>query len=157
MIRYSTEPNSPVVELTVEGRVSDADLKAAIARLRDDLERNGKTRVLEVIRHFTGIEPQALWTDLRLGLPLAHKVSRVAVVADQAWIRAASHLGRFFISAELKAVVAAHKLKLPRLAMPLRVMVTGAPQSPSIDAVLELLGRDQALHRIDAELAQFPQ
>jgi hypothetical protein len=103
MIRYSTEPNSPVVELTVEGRVSDADLKAAIARLRDDLERNGKTRVLEVIRRFTGMEPQALWTDLRLGLPLAHKVSRVAVVADQAWIRAASHLGRFFISAELKA------------------------------------------------------
>jgi glutamyl-tRNA synthetase len=61
------------------------------------------------------------------------------------------------INAQLKAVVAAHKLKLPRLAMPLRVMVTGAPQSPSIDAVLELLGRDEALHRIDAQLALFPQ
>jgi hypothetical protein len=103
MIRYSTEPNSPVVELTVEGKVTDADLKANIERLRDDLERNGKTRVLEVIQHFTGMEPQAVWTDLRLGLTLAHKVTRVAVVADQAWIRAASHLGRFFTSAELKA------------------------------------------------------
>ncbi|MPZ47075.1 MAG: glutamate--tRNA ligase [Betaproteobacteria bacterium] len=61
------------------------------------------------------------------------------------------------INAQLKAVVAEHKLKLPRLAMPLRVMVTGGPQSPSIDAVLELLGRDEALHRIDAQLALFPE
>lgn len=102
IIRYSTEPNSPVVELTVEGRITDADLRANIERLRDDLERNGKTRILEVIQHFTGMEPQALWTDLKLGLPLVHKVSRVAVVADQAWIRTVSHLGRFFTSAELK-------------------------------------------------------
>jgi|WetSurMetagenome_2_1015567.scaffolds.fasta_scaffold233487_2 hypothetical protein len=102
MIRYSTLPNSPVVELTVEGRITDAELKASIERLRDDLEQNGKTRILEVIQHFTGMEPQALWTDVRLGMPLASKVSRVAVVADQAWIRAATHLGRFFTSAELK-------------------------------------------------------
>ncbi|MGH8637472.1 MAG: glutamate--tRNA ligase [Burkholderiales bacterium] len=61
------------------------------------------------------------------------------------------------INAQLKAVVAEHKLKLPRLAMPLRVMVSGGPQSPSIDAVLELLGRDEALHRIDAQLALFPE
>jgi hypothetical protein len=103
MIGYSTEPGSPVVEITAEGKITDAELKAAMARLREDLEHNGKTRILEVIRHFTGIEPQALWTDVRLGLPLAGKVSRVAVVADQAWIRAATHLGRFFTQAELKA------------------------------------------------------
>jgi len=102
MIRYTTEPNSPVVELIVEGRITDADLKANIERLRDDLEHNGKTRILEVIEHFAGMEPQAIWTDIKLGVPLAQKVSRVAVVADQAWIRAASHLGRFFTSAELK-------------------------------------------------------
>lgn len=102
MIRYSTEPNSPVVELTVEGKITDADLRANIERLRDDLERNGKSRVIEVIQHFTGMEPRALWTDVKLGLPLSQKVRRVAVVADHAWIRAASHLGRFFTSAELK-------------------------------------------------------
>jgi hypothetical protein len=102
MISYRTEPGSPVVELAVQGKVTDADLKANITRLRDDLEQNGKTRILEVIEHFTGMEPQALWTDLKLGLPLAHSVSRVAVVADQGWIRSFSHLGRFFTSAELK-------------------------------------------------------
>jgi hypothetical protein len=102
MIHYSTEPGSPVVEIAVEGRITDAELKASIERMRDDLERNGKSRVIEVIQNFTGMEPQALWTDVKLGVPLANKVSRVAVVADQAWIRAATHLGRFFTSAELK-------------------------------------------------------
>ena len=86
-----------------------------------------------------------------------YKADARAALEDLRRRLAAAPWNRQTISAELKAVVAAHKLKLPRLAMPLRVMVTGAPQSPSIDAVLELLGRDQALHRIDAELAQFPQ
>ena len=102
MIRYSAEPGSPVVEIAVEGKVLDADLRAAIQRLRDDLDQHGKTRIVEVIRGFTGMEPQALWTDLKLGLPLAQKVTHVAIVADQGWIRAVSHLGRFFTAAEVK-------------------------------------------------------
>jgi len=38
--------------------------------------------------------------------------------------------------------------------MPLRIAVTGEPQTPSIDAVLELLGRDEVLRRLDAELGR---
>lgn len=60
------------------------------------------------------------------------------------------------ISAALKAVIAEHKLKMPKIAMPLRVMVTGGPQSPSIDATLELIGRDEVLSRMTRELAAFP-
>ncbi|RPI42979.1 MAG: glutamate--tRNA ligase [Betaproteobacteria bacterium] len=61
------------------------------------------------------------------------------------------------INATLKSVVAQHKLKLPRIAMPLRVMVTGEPQTPSIDAVLALIGRDEVLHRMNSQLELFPQ
>jgi len=60
------------------------------------------------------------------------------------------------INAALKSVVTQHKLKLPKIAMPLRVMVTGEPQSPSIDAVLALIGRDEVMNRMDAQLALFP-
>jgi glutamyl-tRNA synthetase len=60
------------------------------------------------------------------------------------------------ISEAIKAVVAAHKLKMPRVAMPLRVMVTGAAQTPSVDAVLELIGRDEVLARIEKQLQAFP-
>lgn len=56
----------------------------------------------------------------------------------------------------LKDVVAAHKLKLPQLAMPLRVMVTGETQTPSIDAVMELIGREETLRRIRDHLGRYP-
>jgi glutamyl-tRNA synthetase len=52
------------------------------------------------------------------------------------------------ISATTKEVLAAHKLKMPQLAMPLRLMITGQLQTPSIDAVLELFGRDVVLARL---------
>jgi len=50
----------------------------------------------------------------------------------------------------INEVVAQHQLKFPKVAMPLRVMLTGIAQSPSIDQVMALLGRDEVLARINA-------
>jgi glutamyl-tRNA synthetase len=61
------------------------------------------------------------------------------------------------INASVKQVVAEFKLKLPKIAMPLRVMVTGEAQTPSIDAVLELIGREEVIRRMDAALQRFPE
>jgi glutamyl-tRNA synthetase len=52
------------------------------------------------------------------------------------------------LSAAMKGVLAAHKLKMPQLAMPLRLIVTGQLQTPGIDAVLELFGREAVLARL---------
>jgi len=60
------------------------------------------------------------------------------------------------ISEAIKAVIGVHKLKMPKLAMPLRVMVSGTTQTPSIDATLELIGREQVLARMTAQLQHFP-
>lgn len=56
----------------------------------------------------------------------------------------------------IKASAVGHGLKLPKVAMPLRVMVTGEAQTPAINAVLELLGREETLKRMDTRLASFP-
>jgi hypothetical protein len=102
MIRYSTQPGSPVVEITVEGTVTNQELEEAIKGLQAGFDHDGKTRIIEIIQHFTGIELSAIWTDIRLGVPLAQKVDRVAVVADQKWIRQLAELGHLFTRAELK-------------------------------------------------------
>ena len=52
------------------------------------------------------------------------------------------------IAAALKEVLAAAGLKMPQLAMPVRVLVLGTPQTPSVDAVLELLPREKVLARL---------
>lgn len=103
MITYQSETGSPLVEIYVKGHVTNTELKDAMARMREDMELRGKTRIVEIIEDFTGIEPSALWTDIKLGIPLANKVTRVAVVADQSWIRAMTHLGSLFTKAEIKS------------------------------------------------------
>jgi len=60
------------------------------------------------------------------------------------------------INKEIKAAAKSLDVKLPKIAMPLRVMVTGEAHTPSIDAVLELLGRKETLSRINTCLAKLP-
>ena len=59
------------------------------------------------------------------------------------------------IQETLKAVVAESGLKMPKIAMPLRVLVTGETQTPSIDATLELFGRETVIGRLQKQLAKL--
>lgn len=52
------------------------------------------------------------------------------------------------ISAAIKGVLAAHGLKMPQLAMPVRVLTMGTPQTPSLDALLALHEREKVLQRL---------
>jgi glutamyl-tRNA synthetase len=54
------------------------------------------------------------------------------------------------ISAAIKQVLLDTGMKMPQLAMPLRVLVMGTPQTPSVDAVLELMSRDEVISRLRA-------
>ena len=49
------------------------------------------------------------------------------------------------------------ELKLGKVAQPLRVAVTGAGMSPSIDVTLELVGRDRTLQRLDRAIEYIKQ
>lgn len=68
-----------------------------------------------------------------------------AGIADVAWEAPA-------INALIKACVTQHGLKIPKLAMPLRVLLTGQAQTPSVDAVIELIGRDGVLAALGKNL-----
>ncbi|OEZ54021.1 glutamate--tRNA ligase [Duganella sp. HH105] len=52
------------------------------------------------------------------------------------------------LAAMIKEVLAANTLKMPQMAMPLRLIVTGQLQTPAIDAVLQIFGRDIILARL---------
>lgn len=52
----------------------------------------------------------------------------------------------------IEQAVTSNGLKFPKVAMPLRVMITGGGQSPSIDAVMALLGKSESLARMQAIL-----
>jgi hypothetical protein len=102
MITCKSDPTSSFIEIHVSGAVTNADLTACMGQAREAVEHQGKTRILEFIEHFTGIDPSALWTDIRLGVPLANKVTHVAIVADHAWVRAVTHVGVLFTKAKIE-------------------------------------------------------
>jgi glutamyl-tRNA synthetase len=52
------------------------------------------------------------------------------------------------VSAVFKEVLTEQGLKMPQLAMPVRVLVMGTPQTPSVDAVLWLCGKEKVLARL---------
>ncbi|MCT7655166.1 hypothetical protein MBH78_11670 [Oceanimonas sp. NS1] len=76
--------------------------------------------------------------------PLALARTRLAELAD--WQPAAIH-------EVVNAVAAELELGMGKVGMPLRVAVTGIGQSPAIDGVMALLGKDKVLARIDMALA----
>ena len=52
------------------------------------------------------------------------------------------------IGALIKMCIGKHGLKMPKLAMPLRVLLTGQAQTPSVDAVIALFPRELVLKRL---------
>ncbi len=52
------------------------------------------------------------------------------------------------LAALIKELLARHNLKMPKLAMPLRVMLVGQTHTPSVDAVLALFPRETVLARL---------
>jgi glutamyl-tRNA synthetase len=82
----------------------------------------------ELEQHVTAAAKPALAT-------LADKLATVA------WDKAA-------IAAAMKETLASHGLKMPQLAVPVRLLVCGRSQTPSIDAVLALFEREVVLKRL---------
>lgn len=70
------------------------------------------------------------------------------VLKDFATQAAGLEWNRAALSGLIKATLAAHGLKMPQLAIPLRVAVAGTTQTPAIDAVLEILGKQTVLERL---------
>lgn len=54
------------------------------------------------------------------------------------------------IAAVIKETLTANDVKMPKLGIPLRVAITGQKQTPAVDAVLMLIGKEAVLARLNA-------
>ena len=71
-----------------------------------------------------------------------------AVLAFADKLEALASWDKASISAAIKETIAAHGLKMPQLAIPVRVLACGRAQTPSVDAVLELFDKEILLNRL---------
>ena len=90
----------------------------------------------------TGRQPSAEDTSAHVPETVRPALNQLAdALASCEWSKAS-------IAAVIKQVLAAHSLKMPQLAMPVRVLVMGTPQTPSLDAILELMKREDVVARL---------
>ena len=58
------------------------------------------------------------------------------------------------IAALIKELIVKHGVKMPKLAMPLRVMLVGQTQTPSVDALVTLFPREMVMARMARQLSK---
>jgi len=127
------------------GNPQAVDLKAVMALLKDRAET--LNQLADGAMLFCGpyapadAELLAAHVDDAARALLADFAARARALAD--WTPQA-------IDALIKDLLAEHGVKMPKLGIPLRVVVTGRKQTPSIGAVLAILGRDCVLERLAA-------
>lgn len=94
MITY-TSLSPRALEAVVEGRVTKEDVRAAFARMGELMDANDKVDMLADVRAGVHIELATIGEEMRhlsqVGRMLS-KMDRVALVADQAWIRAVGRI-----------------------------------------------------------------
>jgi hypothetical protein len=84
-----------VIAIKVSGTITGGDLDSIMDRLDAVLATGGKVHVFVETQGIEGMELGALPHYMRRAMPLFSKLGRfgrVAVVADQAWIRAGSRM-----------------------------------------------------------------
>ncbi|MFZ3140250.1 glutamate--tRNA ligase [Polaromonas sp.] len=91
----------------------------------------------------TGAEPSAQDVSTHVTDAVRPALARLALALTTCeWSKAG-------IAAAIKQVLLDTGLKMPQLAMPVRVLLMGTPQTPSLDAILSLMARDKVIAKLN--------
>lgn len=85
----------PVLAFRAGGKIENADLSALFERLEPMLERGGPVHVFAQIEGLSGLALDGFPAHVARAMPLLAKLprfGRIAVVADQAWLRLAARI-----------------------------------------------------------------
>ena len=130
------------------GRLADGPSLAEVVKLLKDRATTLEHMAEAAMMFYRRIEPSKALLAEHLTVDVMPAMRELAGSLESvAWRRQE-------LNAAVKSVVGKFGHKMPKIAMPLRVMLLGQTQTPSIDAVLELLGREVVLARLQPYLAE---
>ena len=84
-----------VIALKLSGKITNQDLDAFMDRLEAALARPGKVHIFAETQGIDGIDVAALPSHTARAMPLLGKLDRfgrIAIVADQAWVRVGTRI-----------------------------------------------------------------
>lgn len=102
MFEFHRVPDTNILEFTVDGKVTRRDFDRVADEIERMIEAHGKIKIMEIIQNIGGIEPSALWEDLKFSPRHLKHFSHVAVVSDKTWVEWMTMAAKLFISAETR-------------------------------------------------------
>ncbi|WP_052666775.1 STAS/SEC14 domain-containing protein [Nitriliruptor alkaliphilus] len=81
------ESSSETIGWRLEGRLSDAEVAAMHEQLDTIIADKGSARVLVDLTAMEGMEPSAVWKDLRRSVGKLGDIDRMAVIGGERWHR----------------------------------------------------------------------
>jgi len=91
-ITLSEHPNEGYIEIGVTGRVTEADMNAALPQIERFIEKHGTVRIVEVIAGFEGFDLAAVRPGIAFDLKHLSHITHAAVVCDRGWMGPVSRL-----------------------------------------------------------------
>lgn len=91
-----------LVTLTLRGEVRSEDYADMVPKFEELTEKRGRLRLLVFVEDIEGLEPEAVWRDLKFDAKHLNDFERVAVVGDASWQAWSTWLGKAFTSAEVR-------------------------------------------------------
>jgi hypothetical protein len=103
MFRFIEGMPPDVLAIEAVGEVTHEDYRTILIPKAEAMMVKGPIKMIYVIgKEFSGYNLEALWDDGAFGIKHWRDFRRIAVVADQAWMRAAISMFAPFFSAELR-------------------------------------------------------
>jgi len=102
-----------VVAVACSGHVTKGDYDSVLVpRVEVVLAKHKKARLYYQVEHdFAGIDPSAVWEDLKVGMEHLTQWERVAIVTDVGWIGTTVKVFSFLISGEVRVFPVAAEAK----------------------------------------------
>jgi len=101
-VTYKMHPEAGIFELTVTGKIADADFDALTGPLDAFVKTHGKIKLLEIIKDFQGFDPMLMWRGAKYDLHILPKITHCAVVSDMGWISPLAKAAGAFVSTRLR-------------------------------------------------------
>lgn len=111
MIRPLDQLPVGVIGFAASGELSSEDYTRVLSpALTAATVNGGKLRVVLVFAgEFGGMEPGAIWQDLKMGVKDWHAWERIALVTDHRWMRDGLHMFAWAIPGEARAFTIAQR------------------------------------------------
>jgi len=103
MMEHIPMSDDRVVGIRVDGTIREDDLRAMVGVIEEKLTRHEKLRAYVEVVRLGGIEPRALFEDVKLGLKHWDRFERKAAVTDAQWMaKVAEVVSPLFPSIEVR-------------------------------------------------------